>query len=285
MTGASGFLGVSLVEQLNRAGVYTVGLSRSTGFDILRNDLPLSDVDRVIHLAGMAGVPRSWDNPSAAFAANALGTVRILDQCRKAGCGVTYMGAYVYGVPEYLPISETHRLGAPNPYAFSKVVAEDACAFFETTFGVDCVRLRLFNAYGPRQPDSYLIPTIAAQVVDPSCPVIKIRDLSPARDFVHVDDVTAAIMATAVAPAGSIFNIGSGQSKTVGDVVRVAMSLAGVSKRIEVSGDARHNELDVVVADIAKIREVTGWFPKISFEDGMRTVIDAMRGRHENVSS
>ncbi len=277
VTGASGFLGNCLVKHLRILGIEVIALSRSTGYDILRDELPLEGVDRVIHLAGMAGVPSSWTQPSATFEANALGTVRVLDQCRRSKCGVTHMSAYVYGVPEYLPITELHSLGAPNPYAFSKVIAEEACAFFEDKYELDCVRLRLFNAYGPNQHSSFLIPTIVAQVIDPSCQAVTVQDLAPARDYIHVDDVAAAILSTSIASPGSILNIGSGQSKTVGEVVQIAMSVAGVTKLIEVSGVVRPNEIPSVVADIKRIEAVTGWFPKLSFEEGMRTVIDAMR--------
>lgn len=277
MTGASGFLGNCLVPHLKMLGIEVIALSRSTGYDILRHELPLEGVDRVIHLAGMAGVPSSWAQPSAAFEANAMGTVRILDQCRRAKCGVTHMSAYVYGIPEHLPITELHSLGAPNPYAFSKVIAEEACAFFASAYELDCVRLRLFNAYGPKQHSSFLIPTIVAQVIDPSIQAVTVQDLTPARDYVHVDDVAAAIISTSIAPPGSILNIGSGQSKTVGEVVQIALSVAGVAKQIQVSGVVRPNEIPSVVADIKRIEAVTGWIPKLSFEDGIRTVIDAMR--------
>ena len=102
-------------------------LSRSQGFDVRLDEIPLEGVDRVFHLAGLTGVPKAWEQPLDFFETNAFGTMRVLDQCRKAGCAVTYLSAYVYGLPQHLPIAEDHPVAANNPYALSKRIAEEAC--------------------------------------------------------------------------------------------------------------------------------------------------------------
>lgn len=270
VTGASGFIGQHLVRRLQSMDIRVKSVSKSAGLDILHDDLPLEGIDRVFHVAGRAGVVDAWENPVDYFTTNALGTMRVLDQCRRYSVPVTNLSAYIYGHPKRLPISETDPVEVSNPYAFSKYVAEQTCTFYAQNFKANCVSLRLFNAYGPGQPDSFLIPFIMRQVLDPACSVVEVKDLSPRRDYVYIDDVVEAIIGSVDAPPGAILNVGSGTAYSVEDVLKMCLKAAEIDKPYRETGVRRQNELDCVVADIAAIRQAFGWRPEVSMESGLR---------------
>ena len=208
VTGGTGFLGRHLVERLRAARIAVVTPGREQGFDLQRDDLPLNEVDHVFHLAARTGVVDAWNDPVGFFHTNTHGTVRVLDQCRRHGCSLTYISAYVYGQPQRLPIAEDDPVVANNPYAFSKSMAEETCRFFLKNFGVPVTILRPFNVYGPGQSDRFLLPSIAAQVVDRNCQEIVVKDLAPRRDYIFVSDAIDAILVSLATTPGSLFNIG-----------------------------------------------------------------------------
>ncbi|AZO31535.1 NAD-dependent epimerase/dehydratase family protein [Mesorhizobium sp. M1B.F.Ca.ET.045.04.1.1] len=276
VTGASGFVGSHLVQRLQTAGVEVLELSRSRGFDVCRDELPLEGVDRIFHLAGLTGVPSAWEQPLNFFETNALGTMRVLDQCRRHGCAITFLSAYIYGLPRHLPIAEDHPVSANNPYAFSKRIAEEVCDFFVQYYGVSCVTLRLFNTYGPLQSPDFLVPFIVGQILDRGQPTVEVKDLAPKRDYIYIDDVIDAILATSTAPSGSVFNIGSGFAYSVEEIIQAAMAAAGVEKPYRSIEQRRRNEIDCVVADTTALRSATGWEPHISLVTGLRKLIESM---------
>ncbi|WP_189502262.1 NAD(P)-dependent oxidoreductase [Mesorhizobium sp. M00.F.Ca.ET.216.01.1.1] len=276
VTGASGFIGHHLVQRLHAAGVEVLELSRSRGFDVCHDEIPLEGVDRVFHLAGLTGVPRAWEQPLDFFETNAFGTMRVLDQCRRSGCAITFLSAYVYGLPQHLPIAEDHPVTANNPYAFSKRVAEEVCGFFVQYYDVSCVTLRLFNTYGPGQSSDFLVPFIVTQILDRGRPAVEVKDLAPKRDYIYIDDVIDAILAASSAPSGSVFNIGSGLAYSVEQIIQAAMAAAGVEKPYRSTEQRRRNEIDSVVADITALRAAVGWEPRISLETGLQRLIGSM---------
>lgn len=277
ITGRSGFIGRRLAQRLEGEGVSVSGVSRANGIDVTRGFLPLEGVDHVYHLGGLSFVPDAWADPSAYYFTNTYGTVRVLDQCRQAGIPVTFVSTYVYGSSAPIPVSEKTPPNPNNPYAFSKLAAEDACRFYARTFGLEVSILRLFNAYGPGQGASFLIPTIARQAVDRDCREIVVADLSPRRDFIHVDDVVDALRAAPRLPRGEAFNVGSGRSHSVQNVIEACLSAANVAKPFRARDERRANEVPDVVADISALSAAIGWRPQIAFEAGIRTVIEAMK--------
>lgn len=278
VTGGTGFLGRHLVERLRAARIAVVTPSREQGFGLQRDNLPLNEVDHVFHLAARTGVVDAWDDPVGFFYTNTHGTVRVLDQCRRHGCSLTYISAYVYGQPQRLPIAEADPVVANNPYAFSKSMAEGACRFFSKNFGVPVTILRPFNVYGPGQSDRFLLPRIAAQVVDRNCHEIVVSDLAPRRDYIFVSDAIDAILVSLATTPGSLFNIGSGTSHSVADAIRTVCRIAGVTKPYRAIVTAtRPNEIDDVVADISALRAQTGWIPRVSFDEGLRKLIEKLK--------
>lgn len=278
VTGAGGFLGRRMVAALRRLGKDVAPLSRADGFDLLRDDFPaLGHGDHVFHLAAETGVPDSWQDPVHFHLVNAHGTVRVLDACRRAGVSMTYVGAYIYGVPRELPISEAHPLDVNNPYAFSKWMGEQACAWFSTTYSIPVTAIRLFNVYGAGQSVRFVIPRIISQVLDPSVDVIRLMDLSPRRDYLHVDDAVCALLSSVPVSGMRILNVGSGVSSSLQDVLEATFLAAGKRKPVEAAGEVRPNEIPDVRADCSAIREAFGWYPRYSLAQGIAQMVGELR--------
>ena len=279
VTGAGGFVGRRLCAALEGLGRRVVTASSRAAFDPAQDPLPLDGVDHVVHAAARTGVPAAWADPAGFVEVNALGTLRVLEQARARGCGVTLLSAYVYGIPDALPIPESAPTAANNPYALSKVMAEEACAFYARAHGLRTSTLRLFNLYGPGQGDGFLVPKIARQALNPRCAVVEVADLQPKRDYVYIDDAVDAILRAIGSPPGSVFNVGSGTAHSVEQVVCAILAAAGSTKPYRGRAQRRPNEIDSTVADIGAIRAATGWRPRVAIEEGLRHVVEAMGPR------
>jgi len=269
VTGASGFLGRRLVGRLraDRCDVLPVG--RAEGFDLLNDRLPLDGVRHVFHLAGETGVLDAWQDPSRFHLVNAHGTVRVLEQCREANASVTYISAYTYGVPERLPINESHPLQPNNPYAFSKWMGEEACRWYAKSYQMNIIAIRLFNVYGPGQSDRFLVSRIVNQLLDPSVAEIELMDLNPRRDYLFVDDAIDAFVSSIPDEIYRVFNVGQGASWSVREVVDTAMRVLGITKPVIELGQVRPNEIPDVVSDCSAIRAYCGWIPHHDLQSGI----------------
>jgi nucleoside-diphosphate-sugar epimerase len=262
-----------LVGLLRVAGTEVHAPGRSE-LDVASGIFPDMSVDVVIHLAARTFVPDSWADPSGFYRVNTQGTVNVLDYCHRTKARLIYVSGYCYGIPTKLPISEQAPLRPNNPYAFSKVAAEEACRFFfkycETAVSV----VRPFNIYGPGQLSHFLIPRILEQAIDPAITEITVEDDTPRRDYVHVDDVIAAIRSLVANPKpGATFNVGSGESYSVAEVIKLICRAANVTKPAVSLGNRRPHDIPDVVADITAIRDAVGWSPSISLVDGLRGMI------------
>jgi len=277
VTGASGFLGRHLVESLKHCGAEVIEASRRTGFRLLEDDLALDGVEHVFHLAAETGVADAWRDVASFHLINTHGTVRILEQCRLAGCSMTYLGAYIYGAPDRLPIAEGDRVRANNPYAFSKWMGEESCRWYADTFGVPITAIRLFNVYGRGQSNRFLIPRIVEQVLDPAVDSIELLDLEPRRDYIYVSDVIQALLASLPEAGFQVFNVGSGRSWSVGEVVERIQHVAGTNKPVLDRKQKRQNEIPDTVADIHRITAACGWKPIVTLEAGIEELVMDLR--------
>lgn len=272
LTGSSGFIGKKLKKTLLEKGHSVVDFNSAHG-DIASAQLNFQGIDYVFHLAGKSFVPDSWKNPAEFMRVNAEGTRNVLEFCCKNKIPLMFMSSYVYGFPEKLPIDEFHPIHPPNPYAQSKYEAEKLCFSYSEKYNLAVTIVRPFNIYGIKQPEHFLIAKIIKQALDKFQNKIELLDLSPRRDYIYMDDLIRAMISLFEKRKTGIFNIGSGYSLSVREIAEKILLSAGVEKEITSSGEIRPNEIPDVVADISKIKNETGWAPKVSFEDGIGRIL------------
>jgi nucleoside-diphosphate-sugar epimerase len=220
-------------------------------------------------------VPASWRDPVRFHHVNAHGTVKVAEFCRQRGCSLSYVSAYCYGIPSRLPIRETDPVRPNNPYAFTKFQGEEACRFYHERFGLPVTIVRPFNAYGPGQRDAFVLSHIVRQALDPAVAEIQVLDFSPRRDYVYVDDVVEALLCTAAIADYAVFNVGSGVSYSVEEVIKTVLEASSVSKPYRSLETSRPEEIPDVVADIGSIERAIGWKPRVSFREGVRRLVEA----------
>lgn len=270
VTGANGFIGAALCARLEALGrgVERLG-SAWGGVENPANLEALPDsIGHVFHLAARTFVPRSWEDPAAFLRTNVDGTGNVLEFCRARGIGLTYVSAYLYGQPDTLPIPEDHPLRPNNPYALSKHLAEQLCAFYAGHYQVPVTVLRPFNVYGPGQAEPFLIPEVVRKAREEER--ILVQDLAPRRDYVFVDDVVAALV-LAMERGGpfGVYNVGSGASVSVGEVVAQVQRALGTTKEVVSANAERRNEISDVVADVTRAERDLGWRPRVDFASGI----------------
>lgn len=272
VTGGTGFIGAAVTGALRGRGRDVIALSRGDGDIAAPQTLERhkgKGITSVIHCAGRTFVPDSWKDPAGFMATNAVGTLRVLEFCRSEDARLVHLSAYIYGLPEKLPIAEDAPVRANNPYALSKHAAEESCRFHATHLGVSVTILRPFNVYGPGQPKQFLIPTILAQLQGSA---IEMLDLEPRRDYVALADLVEAILrAEAIREGGCrVFNIGSGYSVSVAEIVAAAQAMAGTRLSVTSRNSQRRNEIPDVVADISAAQAQLGWTPRVSLAEGLK---------------
>jgi UDP-glucose 4-epimerase len=274
VSGSTGFLGSHLVDVLRRSGVDVLEISRREGRDICDAKLParLPSANALIHLAAKTFVPDTLQDEDSVLQICLNGTANALEFCRRCGARMILASSYVYGSPQYPPIDEGHPTEPWNPYAMAKLKAEELCRAYYRKHGVRSCILRIFNAYGPGQRDEFLIPRILSGIRRGR---IELSDARPKRDFVHVADVVDAFLrCLSHSQQGvEIFNVGSGVSYSVKDVVDIARQVAGRAVRVSFSGRIRPNEVLDLRADWSKIHSMLGWQPRIRLHDGIAQMI------------
>jgi len=275
ITGSRGFVGTHLKDGLAKRNYSPIDidwpdadvLDKST-FDRHIDD----EICHVFHLAAKTFVPESWTQPLAFYQTNVMGTANVLDFCRMKGVPLTYVSAYLYGQPLKLPISEKDPIIPNNPYAHSKCLAEQLCAFYAKEFNVRITIIRPFNIYGVGQNVKFLVPQIIMQGLYET--TIKVKDMAPKRDYVYIDDVIDALLLTMNQQSPfNIFNIGSGISTSVKELIDMILDILQSNKQVVSENLLRKNELNDVVADISKAQKELHWNPKYSIREGLGKMI------------
>lgn len=282
ITGASGFIGRALTNKLSLLNHEIIEINSKGGgvtnkkiIDALLHE----DITYVFHLAGKTFVPESWQKPYDFYSLNVSGTLNVLEFCKKKDVGLTYISSYLYGIPKQLPIKEDAPVNPNNPYAHSKFLAEQLCDFYVCEFGVKANILRPFNVYGIGQDKNFLIPYIIDQALNND--IIQLKDLAPRRDYVYLLDlVDALICSMENKDKSSVYNIGSGVSISVQEVVDVVSGVLSIKKPVLSEEVIRKNEINNVVADITKARNELNWQPRFSFNDGIQQIIDFEQGKY-----
>jgi len=275
ITGSDGFLGKALYQRLISAGEHNIELFDIKNGSIEDYDFSNYNANHVFHFAARTFVPQSWEESYDYYKVNFLGTINILEYCRKNNTSMTFLSTYMYGTPDYLPIDEKHPRKANSIYHHSKLLAEDACEFYSKQFNIPITILRLFNVYGQEQRKDFLIPTIIQKALYDD--VIEILDTKPKRDFIYIDDVIDAIILSTENTGFNIYNVGSGISYSVLEVANKICNALEINKDIIDKKQIRMNEINDVIADISKIKSELGWTPKITIDDGIKKIINSMK--------
>ena len=271
VTGASGFIGSHLVPRLAELG-HSINIEfgdvtdESTWFKV-------SKYQTLIHLAGKTYVPDSWENPFDYFKCNLLGTIAALNYCREHNVNMIFISSYLYGNSTIVPVNERCELIATNPYALSKKMAEETCQFFSESYDMNVIVLRLFNVYGPGQSINFLIPSIINQIN--SNDSIHVDDLEPKRDYIYINDVVDAIIKSINNKSGfNSFNIGSGVSYSVNELIQIIQEIKQTKYTVHSRNKRRKDEIMDTIADINRANKILKWEPKYTLHDGLKEMVE-----------
>ena len=306
VTGGAGFIGSHLVEALTAAGGrvrvfddFSTGLRANlAGFnpapEVVDGTLTdpaavaraVSDCEVVFHLAAVASVAKSVEDPDLTHAVNVTGTVNVLDAARRAGVRrVVYAGsASAYGgASDPEGQDEDTPLCTLSPYAATKLAGEYYCQAFAASYGLETVRLRFFNVFGPRQrPDSPYSGVIAifAAALAAGRGLTVHGDGLQSRDFVAVADVARALILAAETPgvSGRVYNVGTGGSVTLLDLI-AALNRQLRTAAVPLHGPTRLGDIRHSRARIARIARDLGYAPRVSFEEGLRRTLEWSRAQ------
>jgi GDP-4-dehydro-6-deoxy-D-mannose reductase len=240
--------------------------------------------DCVLHLAAQSFIPESIRDPRATYEVNFFGTLNLLEALKSHGFGgrILYIGsADVYGAvsDKDLPVVETHPLRPRTPYGVSKAAAELLCYQWTQDQGLDIVMTRPFNHIGPGQAEHFVVPDFAKQIAEIKLgrrePVIKVGAIDVTRDFTDVRDVVAAYLSLIDrGVTGEVYNVCSGREYSIRDVLNELIRLADVQCGV-VSDDSRLRaaERRRNRGSFDKLRNCTGWEPRIPLTDSLRDVL------------
>jgi GDP-4-dehydro-6-deoxy-D-mannose reductase len=228
----------------------------------------------VYHCAGVPHVAQSWVDSAAPYAGNVMATHFLLDALRRAESPsrVLIPGSATIYAPSDDPIPEDGVIAPASPYAVSKLAQEELGVRAVAEDGIDVVLTRSFNHTGPRQLPTFAAPSFAKQIAlierGQREPVIRVGNLSARRDLTDVRDVAAAYAAIVERGApGTIYNVASGEGRTIHSLLDALVARASVEVRVEVDpGLFRPNDTPALVGDTRRIRDATGWSPRISFD-------------------
>ena len=311
VTGAGGFIGSHLTEELVRGGAsvralvhYNALASRgwleesalAKDVEIVPGDITDAEcvrrvaagVDVVFHLAALIGIPYSYVAPASYVRTNIEGTLNILQAARDHQISrvVHTSTSEVYGTARYAPIDEQHPLQGQSPYSATKIGADKLAESFHQSFGVPVVTVRPFNTFGPRQSARAVIPTIITQCLEGG--VVRLGSLRPTRDLNYVADTVDGFLKASLSDAavGKAVNLGSGTEISIGDLAHLIARLMGVSIVLETEDGRRrpeNSEVERLIADSTLAQAICGWSPAVGLEEGLGRTIDwfrANRGRY-----
>ena len=302
VTGGAGFIGSHLVDALVTRGRpvrvlddFSTGLRANLAhlggcIEVVEGSLTDPDAvaravrgaGAVYHLGALASVARSVETPAVSHAACATGTLNLLDAARRAGVrrvvyaasSSAYGGSAGDGGQR-----EDQPVAARSPYAAAKLAGELYCQAFAHTYGLETVRLRFFNIFGPRQrsdsPYSGVIALFTAAMHRGERPTVH-GDGTQSRDFTYVANAVQALMKAAEAPeaSGNVYNVGTGRTVSVRELVAALNRILGTDLE-PVYGPSRAGDVKFSRADIGRTRLELGYKPAVSFEDGLRKTVDA----------
>ena len=272
ITGSDGFLGRHLVKHLRRQNMEVIPMNRSNG-DTCKSATwhNYQSANYVVHLAGATFVPHSWSSPARFIENNLISTVHALDYCKEKNAKLIFLSTYMYKTNDVKAVCENDKLSPANPYALSKYYGENICEFYFKNFGVASVLLRPFNVYGIGQSSQFLIPSLIKQAR--LSDEITVQNLKPSRDYLYVDDLSEAVSKVIQAKIDfDIFNVGTGVSYSVIEVINTLSKVIGRKLRCHSIGVERIGEIDYTRAENSHAKKELNWEPKWSLYDGLSTL-------------
>lgn len=305
ITGADGFIGSHLTEELVREGNQVRAFVQYNSFnswgwldrcdpdvrghfEIFAGDVrdafavreAMRGVETVYHLASLIAIPYSYTAPSSYVETNISGTLNVVQAAKDLGTSrvIHTSTSEVYGTAKFIPITEDHPLQGQSPYSASKIGADQIAGSFYHSFGTPISIVRPFNTFGPRQSARAIIPTIISQIAD-GRKELQLGDLRPTRDFNYVTDTVSGFLAVGKSDrtVGEVINIGTGFEISVGDLVRLIIDVMGKDIAIVLDENRlRPPESEVfrLCACSAKAHKLTGWSPQFAGIDGLRRGIE-----------
>jgi GDP-4-dehydro-6-deoxy-D-mannose reductase len=300
LVGATGFAGRHMRSAATEAGFDVVGTSRRPGAcEVVCDLLDPASVDRavksaapvrVVNLAGVASVSRSFREPAEAFRANALGTVNLLDAVARHATDAHVLcvsSGEVYGdVPaSALPVTEERPPHPTSPYAVSKAAMELACDQYRISGGLRVAVARAFNHTGPGQSDSFVASSFARQVAEAEhggqdVVILRTGDLSPTRDFSDVRDIARAYQLILEREIVGTFNVCSGRGTPLQQLVDLLGNATSLSIRTTVDASrVRPADPSVLYGSPQRLREETGWEARIPLAETLCDLLGWWRER------
>ncbi len=308
VTGADGFIGSHLTEELVKAGkavkafVYYNSFNSWGWLDTLPKEIlreieifsgdirdpngvrtAMKGMEMVYHLAALIAIPFSYHSPDAYVDTNIKGTLNVLQAARDLQPQriLVTSTSEVYGTAQYVPIDEKHPYQGQSPYSATKIGADRLAESFYRSFQLPVTIVRPFNTYGPRQSLRAVIPTIITQLLS-GCQTIKLGALTPTRDFNYVKDTVEGFMAIAAEEKtiGEEINIATEKEISIGELAQEMIRQINPQARIECEAERlrpEKSEVNRLLGSNQKIKALTGWQPRYDLAAGLAETIDFFR--------
>ncbi|WP_425639499.1 GDP-mannose 4,6-dehydratase [Algoriphagus yeomjeoni] len=314
VTGAGGFIGSHLAEELVKAGAEVTALVHYNSNSYTNNlrflpeeilsqiEIVFGDIqdgflmntlskgkEIVFHLAALIGIPYSYVAPAAYVSTNINGTLNMLEAARSQGVQklLVTSTSETYGTALYAPIDEKHPMQGQSPYSATKIGADKIAESYFLSFNLPVCVFRPFNTFGPRQSTRAVIPTIVSQVLSDSNE-IRLGSLDPVRDMLYVKDTARGFMMAALADStvGEVVSVGTGRGDTIGEIVDMVQKICGTDKEVIAENQRirpEKSEVMKLICDYSKAKRLFDWEPQFSLEEGLSEVVEFMKSNKPDI--